>query len=230
MRKLVGLLSLVYVLGLYGACGGSGGSGSPGSAGKGGAGTSGGAGTTGGAGTSGTAGTTGGAGTGADGGAGTGAAGAMACGTDQGSNTGDGCNTAVLSGECVHMTYSSDTPPHGAGGMIEAGTYNLTSSTFYGAADAGDAQIGDRRLTMVVSSVTATSFVISQVQASGTRIDRSSGTVTLSDKMATYTPTCPDPADGGDKGGSAEFTYSGGTLLIIESHNDGTRVDTYTKS
>jgi hypothetical protein len=259
MRKTITLVSLLGVLGLHNACGNTKSTGSPGSAGSagGGAGT-GGAGTTGAAGADGGAGTTGAAGsdagatdgaagsTGAagsdagatDGAAGsTGAAGSDAgdagdasavCGDDQSTGSGAGCNTLVASGPCVVETISAATAPTPAGGTIVAGTYNLVSTTFFGSADAGNQQ-GDRRATLKPSAVTATSLTLDQIEVSGTHVDISTGTVAISGTMVTYTPTCPPPGDGGDHGGSANFTATPTTFTLIQSKNGGTTVDVYTK-
>jgi hypothetical protein len=125
--------------------------------------------------------------------------------------------------------FSTDTPPTPAGGTIVAGTYLLTSTTFYGPSDGGDQQ-QDRRETLIVSSVTAGGFTLDQVQVSGTRVDRSHGTVVSAATTVTYTPVCPPPGDGGDNGGSASYTATSSTFMLIETKNGGTRVSIYTKS
>jgi hypothetical protein len=198
----------------FGACGGSGGGGTAGNGGASGA-----AGTTGTAGTTGAAGTTGGGGSG----------GSVACGTNPGPGSGDGCNTTTLAGPCVTTQLSSATAPTPAGGTIVAGTYNLTSSTFYGSADAGNQQ-QDVRKTLMVSLVTAVAFTLDQVDQSGDRTDRAHGTVVISGTTVTFTPTCPPPGDGGDKGGSASFTATSTTFTLIQAKNGSTQVEVYTKS
>jgi hypothetical protein len=105
----------------------------------------------------------------------------------------------------------------------------LTSETLYGAGDAGSQQ-GERRETFVVSSVTSTSFTLDQVTVSGTRTDRSRGTVVVAGTTVTYTPTCPPPGDGGGQGGSASFTATSTTFTLIQSRSSGTQSSVYTKS
>ena len=124
---------------------------------------------------------------------------------------------------------STATAPTPAGGTIVAGTYNLSSSTFYGPADGGNGQ-GDVRKTLVASSVTATSFTLDETDMSGARVDRTHGTVAISGTTVTYTPSCPAPGDGGDNGGSASFTATSTTFTLIDSKSGGTRVEVYTKS
>jgi hypothetical protein len=124
---------------------------------------------------------------------------------------------------------SADAAPTPMGGPVMAGTYVLSTVTFYGAADAGDQQ-SDRQETLMVSSVVTGGFTLDQAQASGTRLDRSHGTVVSSGMTVTYTPTCPPPGDGGDNGGSADYTATTTTFTLFESKNGGTRVSVYTKS
>lgn len=218
LRGIVLSLSVVGVVGVIG-CGGSGG-GAPG--GSGGGGGNAGAGTTGSAGTSG-------GGTSGGGTSGGGSGGMLdACGTDTSAGSGDTCNAAVADGPCVTVQVSGAAAPAAAGGTITAGTYKLTSATFYGTG--GGNQQGDRRETFVVSSVTAAGFTLDQAQTSGTRVDRSHGVVLVSGTTVTYTPTCPPPGDGGDNGGSAQFTATASTFSLLESKNGGTQVSVYTKS
>jgi hypothetical protein len=179
----------------------------------------GGAGTTGSAGTTGNGGTTGGGGTG----------GLAACGTDTASGNGATCNTIDATGPCVVVQLSTATAPTPAGGTVSNGTYLLTSETLYGAADSGNQQ-EDRRETFVVSAATAAGFTLDQTTVSGTRVDRSRGAVVIAGSMVTYTPVCPAPGDGGDQGGSANFTATSTTFTLIQSKNGGTRVSVYTKS
>jgi hypothetical protein len=162
-------------------------------------------------------------------GVGGGDGGLAACGNDNQMTSGETCHSASATGPCVMQQISSATPPAAAGGTIVAGTYNLTSMTFYGPADSGNSQQSDRRSTFVISSVTAASFKLDQVDASGARLERSSGTVAITGTMVTYTPICPPPGDGGDNGGSASFTATATTFSLIESKNGGTEVSVYTK-
>lgn len=184
----------------------------------------------------GTAGTSGGGGSGASGGSGGtsgggGAGGALAtCGDSSDQGSGDTCNTAAATGACVTQQLSTATAPTPAGGTIAAGTYNLTSLTLYNPPEGGG-QSSDRRETLVVSAVTAGSFTLDQVHASGSIAQRSHGTVTVSGTMVTFTPTCPPPGDGGDSGGSAGFTATSTTITLIEDHGGGTfQVSVFTKA
>jgi hypothetical protein len=121
---------------------------------------------------------------------------------------------------------STASPPTPAGGTISAGTYVLTSETFYG--PSGNQQ-DDRRETFVVSAVTSASFTLDQIHVSGTHTDRSRGAVLVSGTMVTYTPVCPPPGDGGDNGGSAQFTATATTFSLIQPKNGGTQVSVFTK-
>jgi hypothetical protein len=105
----------------------------------------------------------------------------------------------------------------------------LTSETLYSAGDGGGLQ-GDRRETFAVSSVTSTSFTLDQVTVSGTHTERTRGTVAVAGTMVTYTPTCPPPGDGGDHGGSANFTATSTTFTLIQSKSGATQISVYTKS
>jgi hypothetical protein len=129
----------------------------------------------------------------------------------------------------VTVQLGTGAPPTPAGGNIVAGTYQLTSDTVYGASDSGNQQ-DDRRDTLMVSSVVAGAFTLDQVRASGTHTERSHGTVVSSGTMVTYTPTCPPPGDGGDSGGSANYTATSTTFTLIQTRNGDTQVSVYTKS
>jgi hypothetical protein len=118
------------------------------------------------------------------------------------------------------------------GGTIVAGTYYLTAQTIYTTADGGaDTQDRDRRETVVVSAVTATSFTLNQADISGTHLERSYGTVTVSGTTVSFTPTCPAPGDGGDRGGTAGYTATPSSFTIIEQNGpDTVRVQVFTRS
>jgi hypothetical protein len=212
-RGLILSLSIAGVVGIIG-CGSSGGGGPGGSGGSGG---------------NATGGTTGSGGTSGGGTSGGGAGGMLAaCGTDTSASSGDTCNTVVADGPCVTVQVSAAAAPTPAGGTIVAGTYRLTSETFYGAA--GGNQQDDRRETYVVSGVTALGFTLDQSRTSGTHVERSRGTVVVSGTTVTLTPTCPPPGDGGNNGGSAQFTATANTFSLIQAKNGGTDVSVYTKS
>jgi hypothetical protein len=218
LRGIVLSLSVAGVVGVIG-CGGSGAGSTGGSSGGGGNAS---------AGTTGSAGTSGG-GTSGGGTSGGGSGGMLAaCGTDTSASSGDTCNSAVADGPCVTVQVSGAAAPTPAGGTITAGTYRLTSATFYGTG--GGNQQGDRRQTFVVSAVTALAFTLDQIQTSGTRVDRAHGPVVVSGTTVTFTPTCPPAGDGGDNGGSAQFTATASTFSLFESKNGGTQVSVYTKS
>lgn len=233
MRRLGLVVSFSLVFAAFG-CGSSGGGGAGGS---GGATGTGGAGATGGtmgagggaAGATGSGGTNGGAGNG-------GAGGALAvCGDATG--VGETCSTIVgaATGPCVVTMMSSGTAPTPAGGSISNGTYEMTSSTFYGTLpDAGNGQdsgdLSTRRETFVVTGASASSFTLEQFRVDGAQIESEEGTVSVSGTMVTYAPSCPPPHDGGNNGGSAGFTATATTFTLIISENGGTLVRVYTKS
>jgi hypothetical protein len=158
----------------------------------------------------------------------------VACGDATGSSN-DVCSTltGAATGPCVVTEMSSATAPAAAGGPVSNGTYVYTSSTFYGALpDAAGSTDGDfqtRRETFVVTNATTSSFTLAQFQASGTQMTSEEGMVAISGSMVSYTPTCPPPADGGDNGGSAGFTASSTTFMLILPKNGGTLVRVYTK-
>ena len=238
MSKLGMLISVAAVATAVGCSsstsGGTGGSGGGASAGSGGAaaGTSGSAGATGGAaaGASGSAGATGGGGAAGSSGTGGTGGGSALCGDDTGTGTGDSCNTVVPAGACVTATKSTGTPPTPAGGTFVAGTYNLTAQTIYVAADAGTVFLQTGRQTLVVSAVTASSLTLDQSESSGTAIGRSHGPVAISGMTATFSPTCP-VSDGGDNGGTAEFTATATSITLFQETNSGAiQVSVYTKA
>jgi hypothetical protein len=128
---------------------------------------------------------------------------------------------------------SSGTAPAPGGGAVSDGTYELTSSVFYGtlpdAAASTDFDFATRRETFVVYLATTTSFTLDQFRVDGTENSSEQGTVTISGSMVTYTPTCPPPGDGGNNGGSAGFTTDGTTFTLIINKSSGTLVRVYTK-
>jgi hypothetical protein len=164
---------------------------------------------------------------GADGGAagaGGAAGGLAACGTSTSPSVGDDCNTVDATGPCVTATLGTGTPPNPAGGPIAAGIYDLTSLTVYPAADAGtQVDTESRREVLAASSVTATSLTLQMTQASGTTVVRQAGSVAVSGMQVSFTPTCPPPGDGGDNGGTAEFTATATTFTLFDM-GDGSAV------
>ena len=260
MRRVGLLVSLSTVLVAYG-CGGSGGGGTGGAggtsakggAGGGSAGASGNAGATGHAGAGGgnagasdnagagggSAGASGsaGAGGGSAGTTGNGGAGGAVAACGDGTGQGDTCNTisGSAAGPCVVTTMSADTAPTALGGSVSNGTYELTSSTFYGTlpdgASSDDGDFGTHRETLLVYVQTATSFNLDQFRVSGTRQDIDQGTVAISGTTVTHTQTCPAPGDGGDSGGSAGFTATSSAFTLIETRGSGgILVKVYTKT
>ena len=149
------------------------------------------------------------------------------CGTGSGTDQGATCSTLVAGGSCVDVQISSGTPPVGTGGTLAAGTYNLTSETFYGPGDAGTAY--SRQETVILADVTATSFTFQDVRVSGTQTSHVNGTATVSGTTLTYTFTCPPPTDGGMTGGSEDFTATSTSFTVVQSQNGGTVVDVYMK-
>jgi hypothetical protein len=132
---------------------------------------------------------------------------------------------------------SSATAPTAAGGAVANGTYELTSSIFYGtlpdSGASGDGDFGTRRETFVVSGATTTSFTLAQFRVDGTQDSSEEGTVAISGSgagsMVAYTPTCPPPSDGGNNGGSAGYSSDGTTFTLIMPKTGGTLVRVYTK-
>lgn len=193
------------------------------------------AGATGSGGNAGTTGT-GGAGGGAAGTTGTGGAGgALACG--DGTGSGETCNTipGSATGPCVVTTTSADTAPTAMGGSISSGTYQLTSSTFYGtlpdgAASGNRGDFATKRETFLVYVQSATSFNLDQFQADGTQNNSQQGTVAISGTTVAYTQTCPAPGDGGNNGGSAGYTATSSTFTLFLSQDNGILVKVYTKT
>ncbi len=161
----------------------------------------------------------------------TGAGGAQACGTDPASETGAGCNTTATGGPCVTELVVTGPTPAAAGGTVVAGTYNLTSVSLYNTPDGSAPVTSMGRRTLVVSGVLGSSFTLDQIETSGTRTDRSHGTVAIAGTTATFTATCPPPSDAGDNGGSVGFTITATTITLINSpKGDGSvEVDVYTK-
>jgi hypothetical protein len=146
------------------------------------------------------------------------------------------CNTisGFATGPCVVTTMSADTAPTALGGSVSSGTYQLTSSTFYGtlpdgaASDEGD--FGTHRETFLVFVQSASTFNLDQFKADGTRTDVDQGTVTISGTNVTYTQTCPAPGDGGNSGGTAGFTATSTAFTLIMPKGTGILVKVYTKS
>src|SRR5262249_18015472 len=129
---------------------------------------------------------------------------------------GDACSTisGSATGPCVVVTMASGAPPTAMGGSVVNGTYELTSSVFYGnLADAGgsDGDLSTRRETFVVKNATATAFTLDQFRVDGTQVSSEEGSVTISGSTVTYAPTCPPPGDGGNNGGPGGFTSDGTT-------------------
>jgi hypothetical protein len=222
MRRASLFVSLLIGIAAAG-CGGS--SSSTGAGGNGGSAGNGGS-------TGGNGGSTGNGGSSGNGGAdaGGGAGGALAaCGNDNQSSSGDTCNTVEATGPCVTATESNGTPPSATGGTIQAGTYDLTSETNYGTPDGSNDNPGAKRETLMFT-VNGSNRTLANTHVSGTTVQRQAGSVTISGAMATFTPTCPPPGDGGDNGGSVAFTATATTFTLIEMRGDGsTRVDVYTK-
>lgn len=210
-----------------GAGGGSGGGGGT-SSGTGGGSAGAGGGATGTGGGAGAGGGTGG-GTGGAGGSTGGAGGAGAtCGDSTGQSSGDTCNTVAATGNCVQETLGNGNVPTANGGTVMAGTYDLMSKKIYSVLDGGVA-LSSELSTLVISSVTSTSFTLDMLDESGTQVQRSSGPVTISGTTLTFAPTCPAAGDGGNQGGTVGFTANGVTLTIFETSSQGTRVSVYNK-
>jgi len=237
--KLVASILSVLALNACGSSGG-GGAGGAGAVGSGGAGGAAGAGIAGaaagssGGGVGGSGGAGGNAGVGGSGGAGgnagAGGAGAAfgACGDSSAPSSGEGCNTLTAAGVCVQEMAGMGNPPSATGGTIQEGTYDLMTKKLYGGSDAA-ADLSSERNTIMISSVTPVSFVLDTLDESGSQVRRAHGPVTVSGSTATFSPTCPLPADGGDQGGTVSFSANGATLTIIDSSSRGTTVSVYIK-
>jgi len=133
----------------------------------------------------------------------------------------------------VTTTMASGAAPTPAGGTVTDGSYELTSSTFYGTLPDGG-ENGDfqtQRQTFIVTSAAVSSFSLVQLTARGTENESQQGTVSVSTVTTiTYTPMCPAPGDGGNQGGSAKFTATSTTFTLFLSEDGGTLVRVYTKS
>jgi hypothetical protein len=154
-----------------------------------------------------------------------------ACGAETGAGTGATCSTAAATGACVTEVVVAGTAPTPGGGPVSQGTYNLTSASIYNAPD-GSAQFASTgRRTLVVGPVTAGSFTLDQISVSGTRTDRSSGTVVVTGTTATFTRLCPPPGDAGNPGGTVGYTATSTSITLIDSSaGDGSiEVTVYTK-
>ena len=173
---------------------------------------------------------------GANGGAGNGGAGGGLAACGSAIQQGEQCSTisGSATGACVAVAASAATAPTPGGGSVANGTYELTSSTFYGTLPDGggssDGDFGTRRETFVVKNATASSFTLDQFQAQGGQTASEEGSVTISGSMVTYTQSCPAPGDGGNNGGSAGFTATGTTFTLIMNKSGGTLVRVYTKT
>jgi len=127
------------------------------------------------------------------------------------------------------VTTGTGTPPAATGGQWVAGTYDLTSRTIYNAQDGGGDDSNARRETVVVTG-SGNTFTVQIAQLSGTQLRRQTATVTTSGTQFTYTPSCPPPGDGGDSGGTQDFSTDGSTITIYDVGGTGQiRVDVYTK-
>ena len=158
-----------------------------------------------------------------------GAGGNMGCGVAQGPGSGNGCNSVVAAGPCVNETSVLGTSPSSLGGVVVAGTYELTFSVFFDYAGGTDQIVGKK--TIVISNVTASSFTLDEVDVLGDRTDRSHDTVTVSGTTLTFVPTCPGPSTAGGESGSAGFTTTATsfTLLFTQNAAVGTLVEFYSK-
>jgi len=160
-----------------------------------------------------------------------GTGGVALCGNNSDPDEGLTCNTLLPTGPCATVTIGTGSPPAATGGQWVAGTYDLTARTVYNAPDGNDPTVDTRRETVVVTG-SGTSFTVQMVQMSGTQMRRQSGTVTTSSAthQFTFTPTCPGPDDGGDSGGTLDYSVDGSTFTIYDMGGDGTiRVDVYTR-
>lgn len=100
-----------------------------------------------------------------------------------------------------------------------AGTYDLMSRKVYGGD--GGVTLSSQLSSMMISSVTSTSFTLDTFDESGTQVQQASGPVTISGTTLTFAPTCPT---GSDQGGAVSYTAAGVTLTIIETKSNGSTV------
>jgi hypothetical protein len=122
------------------------------------------------------------------------------------------------------------TAPAPAGGTIVAGTYNLTAVTIYGApADASaGAAFPSERETVVISSLTSTSFTAAVVQQAGTQTSSVEYTEVVSGSTLAVTQTCPAVGDAGASGAGADFTATATTIdVFFTAGSNVTIVETY---
>ena len=208
-------------------CGSSSSSGTPGTGGNGG----GSAGSTGSGGAGGSAGAGSGGSTGSGGSGSGGAGGLAACGSNTNPSSGDGCNNVDATGPCVMSTAGTGTPPAATGGTIVPGKYELTSMTLYANPDSGSNQGDDsRRQTLMIAAAAGGTFTIQVTQVSGTTVERQAGPVVASGTQVTFTPTCPPPGDGGDNGGTANYTATSTTFTLYDMNGSGDlRLSHFTK-
>jgi hypothetical protein len=156
-------------------------------------------------------------------------------GTTCGNETGPGATcdavTASATGACVLTTTYVNAGPlssAGVGGPITPGTYDLSAEIFYGPSANGYSKIDAHRETFVISDVTDSGFALQHVRVSGSRVESSQGTVTVSGSAATYTPTCPPPGDGGDQGIVASYTGYPPTFSWYVNQSGGTLIQSFT--
>jgi len=128
-------------------------------------------------------------------------------------------------------TAGTGSPPAATGGTIVPGTYELTSMTRYDNPDSGSNPGDDsRRQTLVIAAAAGGTFMIQITQTSGTTVQRQAGPVVQAGNQVTFTPTCPPPGDGGDNGGSANYTATSTTFTIYDMNGQGDlRLSHFTK-
>jgi hypothetical protein len=139
------------------------------------------------------------------------------------------CNTLGNYGPLVEPTSSSGTAPTMTGGTtIQPGLYYLTSQTEYG----GDAQnFSDGYVVQQAIQITAGdagTYLAQQVSYnSSDGCSRATLTLSFSSPTVTATQTCGNAFatnDGGNQGGSAQYTVTSTTFTIEMTGGDGTEV------
>ncbi len=137
------------------------------------------------------------------------------------------CNDLQQQGNDVDLAGSRDAPPTPTGGIIEDGTYVLTSSTVYTKDRShGASLVPMGRITMLVNG--STSQLVRN--AAGGRERRNTVNRVSSGSIATLPTVCASPTPNGSESTSTtRYTATGTSLRFITPGPAGTVVATYTK-
>jgi hypothetical protein len=107
--------------------------------------------------------------------------------------------------------------------MIQNGTYDLVSITVHPGDGGGNIDVfSPVHKTVVISNATTTSADIQQADQQGDFLERQTGTLAISGHSLTFAQSCPAvDAGAGNASGTADFTYSGITMTVFETHGGG---------